>query len=77
MTTHGDDCPRKGKWYVRKECREFSTDGTAMGAATAHMMGTDDPEEVRRIGIEELRGMAKRGLTGMDEEQADWDEGEE
>ena len=74
---HDESCPRKGKWYVAKECREFSTDGTAMGAFTAHTMGTDDPAEIRRIGIEELRNMATRGLTGMDEEQADWEAADE
>ena len=41
---HDEDCVRSGKWYREKECREFSTDGTEMGALIAHQMGTTDEE---------------------------------
>lgn len=72
---HNEDCPRKGKWYDHKECREFSTDGTALGADIAHSMGTMDEREIQQRGVEEFRRVFdnSRHLTGMDEEQAEWE----
>lgn len=57
---------------VGAPCTRFSTDGTALGAAIAHQMGTTDEEEIIEIGRTSLD--AKKHLTGMDEEQADWDD---
>lgn len=74
---HNEDCPRKGKWYDSKECREFSTDGTSMGALIAHQMGTMDEEEIKAIVDEESRNARDQPLTGMEEEQADWEEGDD
>ena len=70
---HNEDCARSGKWYRAKECREFSTDGTAMGAIIAHQFGTCDENEIQRQSEEEVRNLNKRSLTGMAEEQADWE----
>jgi hypothetical protein len=56
---------------VAKECREFSTDGTAMGALIAHTMGTMD--EVEIIEVSRHNPDLDVSLTGMAEEQADWD----
>lgn len=72
---HGEDCPRSGKWYRSKECREFSTDGTAMGALIAHQMGTMDEAEIAGMVAEGNRNVHLKGLhlTGMPEEQSDWD----
>ena len=69
--THDDMCERSGNRYRAKECREFSTDGTAMGALIAHSMGTTDEGEIKRQGLAELDN--NRHLTGMEKEQADWD----
>jgi hypothetical protein len=68
---HDANCPRSGRWYVAKECREFSTDGTAMGALIAHTMGTTDEVEIGH------RPVVAPSLTGMTEEQADWDNDDE
>ena len=70
---HDEDCARSGKWYKAKECREFSTDGTAMGAVIAHTFGTTDEEEIQRIGDERDWSERRAALTGMEEEQADWE----
>lgn len=72
---HDENCPKSGKWYSRRECREFSTDGTALGADIAHSVGTMDEKEIQQRGVEEFRRMFdnSRHLTGMDEEQADWE----
>lgn len=70
---HDEDCARSGKWYKAKECREFSTDGTAMGAVIAHTFGTTDEEEIQRIGDERDWSERRAALTGMKEEQADWE----
>ena len=70
---HDEDCVRSGKWYREKECREFSTDGTEMGALIAHQMGTTDEEEIKAMVAAENRNAARQGLTGMKEEQADWE----
>lgn len=50
-----------------------STDGTEMGADIADLFGTDDEEEIIRIGVESHRQMLQDNLTGMSEEQDDWD----
>lgn len=71
---HDENCARSGKWYREKECREFSTDGTAMGALIAHQMGTTDEEEIKATVAAENRNAGRQALTGMAEEQADWEE---
>lgn len=70
---HDERCPRSGKWYKDKECREFSTDGTAMGALIAHQMGTTSEEEIKALEAAENRNASRQALTGMEEEQADWE----
>lgn len=74
---HGDQCERSGKWYRRRECREFSTDGTAMGAAIAHLYGTDDGDTIEMIQEAECKWEQQKNLTGMEEEQAEWEATEE
>jgi hypothetical protein len=62
------------KWERGGEpCRRFSTDGTRLGAQIAHTMGTDDEEVIRREGENDDRNARKQGLTGMTEEQVDWE----
>jgi hypothetical protein len=56
-------------------CIEFSTDGSLAGARIAHHFGTTDEEEIKatnRIGTIEDNA---RALTGMTEEQAEWEGG--
>lgn len=60
-------------WPEGRPCLRFSTDGTLMGAQIAHTMGTDDEEAIRAEAENDARNAAKQGLTGMDEEQADWE----
>lgn len=76
-TRHTEDCPRNGKWFAKQECRDFSTDGTALGADIAHTFGTMDEEEIKEIQANDDRNARRQGLTGMTEEQADWEEGED
>lgn len=71
---HGRDCPRP----YGSECRKFSTDGTLLGADIAHTFGTTDEDEI--ADMDEYGspdpGLLKahtRRLTGMDEEQAEWE----
>jgi len=71
--THDEDCPRSGKWFKSEECRRFSTDGTAMGAMIAHQMGTTDEDEIKQMIEEEDRNNRRQALTGMEEEQAEWE----
>jgi hypothetical protein len=70
---HNDGCERAGKWFKLAECREFSTDGTAMGAVIAHMFGTTNDDEIMELQRQEERREREAMLTGMDEEQADWE----
>jgi hypothetical protein len=70
---HDSKCPKSGKWYVSKECREFSTDGTGMGALIAHTFGTTDEAEIEEIGRQQNLRERQANLTGMTEEQADWE----
>ncbi len=70
---HGSECPRAGKWFKLRECQKFSTDGTGMGAIIAHLYGTDSEEEICAIQDAEYRAEVRASLTGMDEEQADWE----
>lgn len=60
-------------WPQGYPCKRFSTDGTRVGAYIAHSMGTMDEDEIARMRIEESD--IERPLTGMPEEQADWEEG--
>lgn len=67
-----------GPWCEHRDsaaCRAFSTDGTRLGSVIAHEFGTTNEEEIIRRGTEELLAGGKRSLTGMDEEQAEWEEG--
>jgi hypothetical protein len=57
-------------------CREFSTDGTSLGAEIAHSMGTDSEAEIIRQGWIAEDFNRQPDLTGMTEEQADWEESE-
>ena len=70
---HGSHCERSGIWYKRKECRAFSTDGTGMGARVAHLYGTNDDSVIEKIQEAERRAEIQAKLTGMDEEQRDWE----
>jgi hypothetical protein len=71
---HDESCPRSGRWYVKKECNAFSTDGTGMGALIAHSFGTTDEAEImRRHASADVAPERDNPLTGMAEEQADWD----
>ena len=73
---HNEDCPRSGKWFQSRECQRFSTDGTALGALIAHTFGTMDEEEIKALQEEEDRNNRRQSLTGMVEEQADWESDE-
>ncbi len=58
------------RWPAGDPCREFSTDGTRLGAHIAHTMGTANEAEIAR--------MWKSGFeSDVDAEQADWDSDEE
>jgi hypothetical protein len=71
--THDGSCVRTGKWYKEKACNQFSPDGTLVGAMIAHLYGTDDEEEIVQIQDVERIREGDENLTGMDEEQADWE----
>jgi hypothetical protein len=65
------------KWAEGGEgCRKWSTDGTRLGSDIAHTMGTTDEAEIARM--DEANegsgfGAARKALTGMEAEQADWE----
>lgn len=65
---HGEDCPRKGGWYVNPECHAFSMDGTALGADVAHLYGTMDDGEIRAIQLNEELNSRLQRMTGMQAE---------
>lgn len=71
ITEHEEGCT----WPRGKACLLFSTDGTRLGAEIAHQMGTTSEQEILQRGREEVREENERRLTGMTEEQADWEEG--
>ncbi len=73
--SHGSHCERAGIWYVRKECREFSTDGSGLGARIAHLYGTTCSKTIDMIQEAEMRADKFKHLTGMEEEQKEWEEG--
>jgi hypothetical protein len=55
------------------ECRQFSTDGTRLGAEIAHEFSTTDEEEIKETNeTGTIRDNVKR-LTGMDAEQPEWE----
>jgi len=54
-----------------------STDGTRLGADIAKAMGTDDEETILLESANSHREYVISKLTGMTEEQADWEEGED
>lgn len=64
------DCEMKGRAQKRP-----STDGTRLGADIAELMGTTDEEEITEMGLQDIRRSFSESLTGMGEEQADWEEG--
>ena len=70
---HNELCPKVNGWYVSRECQEFSTDGSRMGAHIAHTMGTRSERAIIADAIEEDYRRRQAALTGMDEEQADWE----
>lgn len=70
---HNLQCPRFGCWFNSKECQRFSTDGTALGADIAHTYGTNDEDEIREIQRSETRDEWEQHLTGMGEEQREWE----
>ena len=70
MSDHDPWC----KWPNGEPCRRFSTDGTRTGADIAHTMGTTSETAITAMGISDLHN--SKHLTGMREEQADW-EGDE
>lgn len=53
-----------------------STDGTWLGAEIAALYGTDDDDEIREIQRQQYEDEKQSHLTGMTEEQADWEAGE-
>lgn len=65
---HGTDCPRP----LADDCLQFSTDGTRLGAYIAHQMGTTSEEAIIADALERERREREENLTGMDEEEADW-----
>lgn len=70
---HDGRCERSGRWYKLKECNEFSTDGTGMGAIVAHLYRTKSDREIAEIQRQERLRERDAALTGMAEEQADWE----
>jgi hypothetical protein len=66
---HGPYCPEP----YTGECLRFSTDGSRLGADIAHTFGTTNEQEI--IETESIGTVADnaRHLTGMDEEQAEWE----
>lgn len=67
---HNEHCEWKNGWYIRPECRAYSTDGTALGAEIAHTMGTDSEEEISSNALLHPEDVP---LTGMVAEQAEWE----
>lgn len=65
--THSPSC----RWPDGEPCRQFSTDGTRLGAVIAHQMGTTSEAGITQQAFAERQAR----LTGMPEEQADWEEG--
>lgn len=66
---HGPECVTP---YVG-ECKEFSTDGTRLGADIAHQFRTTDEEEIKASDSLDPTDAGKKHLTGMDAEQAEWE----
>lgn len=73
VTGHSPNC----RWPTGEPCRKFSTDGTRLGAQIAHTMGTTDEDEIANMAETTITGAARASLTGMIEEQADWEEDDE
>jgi hypothetical protein len=72
MERHDPECDWDNGGYP---CLQFSTDGTTLGAEIAHSMGTTSEREILAMrggnpGIDITYGE----MTGMPEEQADWEE---
>lgn len=54
-----------------------STDGTLLGADIAEEFGTTSEDAIIQLGIADARYNAQAALTGMEEEQRDWEAGRE
>ncbi len=67
---HGPHC----KIPYNRECQKFSTDGTRLGADIAHQFGTTSEREIMETeSIGTLAWTRDNCMTGMDEEQQDWE----
>lgn len=69
MTEHDRRC----KWPEGRPCRKFSLDGTLLGAHIAHTMGAATLEAQNAWVAQETERMRQGSLTGMTEEQAEWE----
>jgi len=58
------------RWPSGPPCREFSTDGTLLGAEIAHAMGTTSDAQIALMGRQEAQSAF---VSDVEEEQADWD----
>lgn len=73
MSVHDPSC----RWHDGgAPCRRFSTDGTRLGAQIARTMGTTDELAIAATARVDANNASQIPLTGMTEEQADWEEGE-
>lgn len=66
MLEHDPSC----RYPVGPPCRRFSTDGTRLGAAIAHTMGTTSEEEI----IDNGTGLPFE--SDIEAEQRDWESDE-
>jgi hypothetical protein len=64
-TMHSPKCA----WPDGEPCRDFSTDGTRLGAQIAHEMGTTDEREIAAMGR-----IMPPFVSDVEAEQADWEE---
>lgn len=54
-----------------------STDGTELGADIAEVFGTTSEDIIIQLGYEHQKERVRSLLTGMEEEQRDWEAGRE
>lgn len=66
---HSDRCA----WPHGLPCLNFSTDGTRLGAEIAHAMNLNREESIEALVRWQDERDKRERLTGMPEEQADWD----
>lgn len=67
--SHGPWCPEP----YSGECKKFSTDGSRLGADIAHQFGTTDEENIKATNETGTTADNAKKLTGMEEEQAEWE----